>query len=57
MVLILTNILHIFILAMMGGFVILIISAAMGNLDVWTRRYTRDVRGNRIHPNRIKRAK
>jgi hypothetical protein len=50
----LDEILHIFILAMMGGFLILLVSAAMGNSSVWSKRYIRDRRGRRISPNEFK---
>lgn len=52
--LILDNILHVFILAMMGGFLILCASAAVGGFDVWTKRYARTMRGKRVTQNRTK---
>ena len=46
----LIDILHIFILAMMGGFVILLISTIMGSSKVWAKRYIRNRPGRRISP-------
>ncbi len=49
-----TEILHIFILATMGGFVVLLMSAIMGDMSVWSKRYVPNRRNRRINQNQLR---
>ena len=52
--LLLIELLHIFILTMMGSFIILSVTAAMGGFDNWENRYIRNRRGKLLPLNRLK---